>query len=380
MFCAFEGVHIDALRAYVPAGEILFEDESEYYGNNPHKIARIKKIAGFNRRRVTSDGVTAADLCHASADALLCETGTPRDKIDFLVFASQTPDYEMPSSACILQDRLGLSKNCAAFDLNQGCSGYIYALWVATALLAGGANHGLILAGEARPQGYNPRNRVIAPVFGDSGSATLVSRNKESKPMFFNLGTDGSGYEAIIIPGGRSRIPYLRENELNNDMFSDQTDKNGVPWRLNELYMDGGAIFDFSTTTVPSLITESLQRANIDIDSIDYLILHQANRQIMDTIAQKTGIPSQKTPMESFSLYGNLLGNSIPVALCEKFGSGAKPGKLLLCGYGVGLSWGICITDITSWNCAPVREYQPPENHSTRQDEIEKWKKKFLAH
>lgn len=377
MFCAYGGVRIAALRACVPAREIRLEDEAEYYGHNLKKIERIKKLAGFGKRRVVPYGITASDLCHEAADALLRETGVQRGEIDFLIFASQTPDYEMPSTACILQDRLGLSRDCAAFDLGQGCSGYVYALWLGAALVAGGARKGLVLAGEARPQGYDARNRIIAPVFGDSGSATLLVRDDMAGRIYFNLGTDGSGHDAIIIPGGKARLPYLRDPELNRELFTDVPGRDGTPWRLNELYMDGGAIFKFSTTVVPDLVAGTLQKWNIPANTINYLILHQANRQIMETIAQKSGFLPEQTPMESFSLYGNLLGNSIPVALCEKFGSGERSGRLLLCGYGVGLSWGVCVTDIGTWSCAPVRELDLPENPPSRQDTIEKWKKRL---
>ena len=378
MFCSFHNVRIAAVQAVVPEQKINLEDEIEYYGGNRKKIQRIRSMAGMETRRVCPDGVTASDLCAAAANRLLQNIPFSHDLIDALIFVSQTPDYDLPATACILQYQLGLPQSCAAFDVAQGCAGYVYGLWLAASLLSSGAaRQVLLLVGEARPQRYDPRNRIVAPVFGDSGSATLLVRDADAPPMYFCLGTDGSGYDAIIIPAGRARIPYVRTFEENRDIFSDIPDRSGVPWRLNELYMNGGAIFNFSTTIVPQLIENTLAHSGTPKESVDYLVLHQANKQIMETIADKAGFPLEKTPTTSFSKYGNLLGASIPAALCDVFGNGAKPGCLLLCGYGVGLSWGTCLTKVDSWQCRPVQDFSPPENHPSRQTLIGQWQKRF---
>jgi len=378
MFCTFHNIRIAGVHTVVPEQEIRLEDEAEYYGGNLKKIQRIRSMAGMDTRRVCPDGVTASDLCASAANSLLQGASSSRNEIDVLIFVSQTPDYDLPATACILQHRLGLPEHCAAFDVGQGCAGYVYGLWLAASLLSSGAaRQTLLLVGEARPQRYDPRNRIVAPVFGDSGSATLLVHDETAPPMHFCLGTDGSGYDAIIIPAGRARIPYARTFGENRDIFSDILDQAGTPWRLNELYMNGGAIFDFSTTVVPQLVDNTLKQAGVAREHVDYLVLHQANKQIMETIAHKTGFSLEKTPTASFSKFGNLLGASIPAALCDAFGNGAKPGCLLLCGYGVGLSWGACLAHVDSWQCAPVRDFSPPANHPSRQVLIQQWRKRF---
>lgn len=212
MFHELHSVRIAGLRATVPTNEIRLEDEAEYYGGNSKKVLRLRNTLGMDRRRICPPDVTASDLCAFSASSLLREFSDVVAEIDALIFVSQSPDWNQPATACELQHRLGLPKACAAFDVNQGCSGYIYGLWIEASLVSSGAARNvLVLVGDAHPAGRDTRNRIMAPVFGDGGSATLLLRDPSAPSMIFGLGTDGSQFEAIITPGGQARIPLLKD-------------------------------------------------------------------------------------------------------------------------------------------------------------------------
>lgn len=377
MFCQINGIKITGIRAAVPSREIAIEDEARYHGG-PKKVARLRSAIGMDRRRVCPPDVTASDLCAFAAENLLAAFPGAREKIDVLIFVSQSPDWFQPATACELQNRLYLPTSCAAFDVNQGCAGYVYGLWLASSLLAAGAlNSALLLVGDVNARGRDVRNRITAPVFGDGGSATLLRRDSGATPMSFSFGTDGSGFEMIIVPGGQSRIPYSRDPQENNELVENFADPLGNPWTLVDTYMDGGAVFNFTMDVVADHIQKMMVQAGVSPDGINWLILHQANRHIVRTLAEKAGFPLEKTPDETFGLYGNLASASIPVALCAAFEQNSNPGSTLMCGYGIGLSWGSCLCDLKGLNCAPVLDFEADPKRLTRQDRIERWKKIF---
>lgn len=375
MFHTYHNVSIAGIRTAVPRQEIRLEDELEYYGSMK-KVERVRKMVGMDRRRVCPIGVTASDLCAYAAEALLASHPEWRISIDTLIFVSQLPDWHQPATACELQHRLGLPHARATFDVNQGCSGYVYGLWLAGALIeSGAAQRVLLLVGDAHSSGRDTRNRIMAPVFGDGGSATVLERTQHHHPMHFGLGTDGSGFEAIISPAGRARIPFVRAPERNVPCVEDIFDAAGNPWQLHDTYMDGGKIFNFTMDVVPAHIKEALSYAQHTPESVDWLVLHQANKQIMENIALKAGFSLEKTPVQAFSKFGNLAAASIPSALCDTFGESAAPGTMLLCGYGIGLSWGSCLCKVEDWDCASALDYDMPENHPQRDDLIKRWQK-----
>ncbi len=375
MFHSLHNVRYAGVRAAVPANEICLEDEAKYYGGSLKKVARMRKTLGMDRRRVCEPDVTASDLCACAAKELLSEFPDVKPEIDALVFVSQSPDWGQPATACELQNRLGLPQTCATFDVNQGCTGYIYGLWLGSTLASSGAARNvLVLVGDAHPIERDVRNRVMAPVFGDGGSATLLCRDETAPPMSFEFGTDGSAFETIIAPAGASRIP-LRGSENNRELFEEISDPLGNVWYLVDAYMDGGAVFNFTMDVVPPHLRSFMEAAAVRQNDIDWLILHQANGQIVRTIAEKVGFPPEKAPADSFSLYGNLAAASVPVALCEAFGNMKSPGKVLMCGYGIGLAWGSCLCDMKDINCAPVINFVPDPDRPTREMRIKRWQK-----
>lgn len=377
MFHKLEGVRIAALRVAVPSNEIRLEDEIGYYGSQK-KINRLRAAMGMDKRRVCPPGVTASDLCAFAADNLLQSCPTVKNNIDALIFVTQSPDWKQPATACELQHRLGLPTACGAFDVNQGCSGYIYGLWLgATMVAACAARAVLVLVGDAMHASHDRRNRVIAPVFGDGGSATMLMRDKSAAPMYFEFGTDGSGFDKIITPGGGARIPFLCNAAANEPLVEDNIDASGVPWQLINIYMDGGAIFDFTMNVVPEHITAFMRHANVAHDDIDWLMLHQANCHIVRAVAEKCGFEPAKAPGSSFSLYGNLASASIPAALCHEFSGNSSPGTLLLCGFGIGLAWGSCLCKPDCWDCSPILDYVPDPHCCGREERIANWQKKW---
>lgn len=378
----FRHMRVTGISTVVPADEIRLQDELQYFGGDAKKAARVTKIVGIDKRRIAPRGVTAADLCQQAAENLLTGMGMNRAGIDALVFVSQMADHFLPTSACMLQHKLRLSKTCAAFDVNQGCSAYVYGLWLAASLIESRAcSRVLLLVGESFARLTDVDNRIIAPVFGDCGTATLLEYNEQPSPAWFELGTDGSGAEALMIPAGGCRLPLPDTAAEYEALCEILRDPQGTPWRLNRTYMDGGAVFDFTFNVVPEHLRSLLAYAGKQPDDIDRLVLHQANKQIMQAIAEKSGFALEKTPMDTFSTYGNQAGASIPSAICHMLADelAAGPKTLLLTGYGVGLSWASAVLALDSPWCSGIRDYVMPPDHETPEQFYARWKKKITG-
>jgi len=378
----FHHTKISGISTVVPAEEIRLQDELQYFGGDAKKAARVTKMAGIDRRRVAAAGITPSDLCQQAAEKLLEGLKLDRSSIDALVFVSQRPDYVMPATACILQDKLKLEQTCATFDMNQGCTGYVYGLWIACSLVeARACSRVLLLVGDGLTHLYDQDNRVVAPVFGDGGTATLIDYTTEETLSWFMLGTDGSGAETLMLPAGNGRLPLPDTPEEYTPYCERLYDVNGTLWRLNRPYMDGGAVFDFTMNVVPDHILELLKFAGKTPEQIDYLVLHQANRQIMQTIADKISFPPEKVPLETFSKYGNLAGASIPSAICDALAGEIQSSRqqVLLSGFGVGLSWASAIIAIDRIWCSGVLDYKKPPSHPGPADIIAHWRKKITG-
>ena len=322
----------------LPPGKLSFEQLEERFG-----VETMKKVlsgTGIRDRRVATDETTGSDLAYQAAMRLLNECKIPPDTIDLLIHCTQTPDHFLPTTACILHDRLKLSKNCAAFDINLGCSQYVYALSVAHGMIvAGTASRALVLTGDTLSKTLHPRDRAVVPILGDGGSASLVAAVPEGQGVLaFDLGTDGSGHPYLTIPAGAFRMP------LSADTAVEMTDAEGNVRTLQNLYMNGAAIFHFAISTVPVTVNRVLQKLNLTIDDIDLFLFHQANKYMLDYLFRKLKIPEQKTHVFLENV-GNSSGTTIPVVLTEAWRAGkVRAGALvLLVGFGVGLSWGATV-------------------------------------
>lgn len=379
-FSIFHHARVAGISTVVPQNEINIENELEYFGGSLKKAQRATKIIGMHKRRIADPGVTASDLCCEAGEKILTGLSLDRQSIDALIFVSQGPDYSLPATACILQDRLNLSTTCAAFDVNQGCAGFVYGLWLAYSLIESRAcSRVLLLVGESLACETDVNNRIIAPIFGDSGTATIVEYTPEENPSWFSLGSDGSGAETLIIPAGGARIPLPKTAKEYEPYCETIHDKNNVPWNMLRTYMDGGAVFDFTLSRVPREIKSLMEYAQISPDDVDFLILHQANKQIIQAIAEKSGFPEDKVPFGTFSKYGNNAGASIPSAICDTFADKLETStlRLLLCGYGVGLAWASAFIRLDNTWSSGVTEYVTPHDHPTRKQRLDFWHSKL---
>lgn len=335
--CRFQDVKVAGVVTCVPADEKCIDDELDLFGGNAKQLERLKKTIGLSRRRVVDASTTAADLCQAAAERLLGEAAVEPGQIDCVVCVTQTPDYSQPCNAAVLHGRLGLSKDCAALDVNLGCSGYVYGLWLAHSMIAsGGCGRVLLLAGDTISRLVHARDRAVAPLFGDGGSATLVERSPGGPEAFFSLRTDGSGYDKLIVPAGGARRPRCAETAEATE------DEDGNFRSPENLFMDGAEIFNFSITEEPRSVKELLEYASVDAEAVDYFVFHQANRYILSNIAKRLKLAPARVPMQTVERFGNQSSASIPSAICGELSdalAGREQTRLLLSGFGVGLSW-----------------------------------------
>lgn len=315
-------------------------------------LERTAKTVGLRERRIAAPGVTALDLCSDAAARLLAELSLDASSIDAVIFVTQTPDHSQPNNASLLHGRLGLSKSAPAYDLSMGCSGWVHGLHQAALLCAhGGAARVLLCAGDTLSRLTNPGDRSADPLFGDAGSATIVEKTGRAAPWHFVLGADGAGAEAIIVRQGGARQPA--------GPLAERTDGEGNRTHDANLVLNGADVFSFTLREVPSAIAAVLRPAGLTPESVDALVLHQANRFIVSALAKKAGIPEAKTPMDVFGRYGNQSSASIPCALIEGLGERLQAGPLRIvgCGFGVGLSWGAFAGEIGPLAVAPVASH-----------------------
>lgn len=303
-------------------------------------VDKIFGKTGINERRIVADKECASDLAFRAAEKLLAAIDLERSEIDFIILCTQSPDYFLPATACILQDRLGLSIHCGAFDYNQGCSGFIYGLGLAKGLIeTGQAKNILLVTAETYSKYIHPADKSVRTLFGDAAAATLIQR-AEGGPYLdrFRYGTDGSGAKNLIVPIGGSRNPA----ELNPAPVTYTDDSGNVRTDAN-LYMNGPAIFEFSMTRVPQLFA-SIFDESFTINDVDLFAFHQANKFMLDSLRRRVKLPVEKF-ITAFEHCGNTVSSSIPIALKEAMKSGdLTSGKTVVgVGFGVGYSWAGCV-------------------------------------
>lgn len=321
------GVSLQGVATCVP--DRVFDNIADSDNFDPQEVKKVVTIAGIKQRRVVDDNTCSSDLCLQAGKQLLERLQWSPDSIDTLIFVTQTPDYFLPSTASLLHRDLGLPVSCAAFDVGLGCSGYPYALWLASMMIqTGGATRVLVMHGETPSLITYPMDRATALLFGDAGSATALEREGDDQ-WGFSLHSDGQGYQDLIIPGRG-----FREPRPEND-------------RDNYLHMNGTNLFNFTIQKVPLLIQDTLTLMGKEIDDIDAFIFHQSNQFMMRHIAKKSALPAEKTPI-ILGTYGNAGGPSVPLTMTlhylDKELASAETAMLL--GYGVGLSWGSALLSV----------------------------------
>ncbi len=310
---------------------------------------KFTSTTGVYERRIAKSSVCASDLCEAAANDIIHNLGVNKEDIGILIFVSQTPDYQLPVTSTILQHKLGLPQSCICFDIPLGCSGYVYGLYVMSSLISSGIlKKGLLLVGDTISKQVNPKDQSTEPLFGDAGTATLIEFDKDSSPMLFNLGSDGSGFNSIIVPDGGYRN-QITESSLKPYILND------LERRKCDLHLDGIDVFNFGVGKVPKIINEFTEHFNIDLNAIDYFVFHQANKFMNEKIYKKLKLDPDKI-LTSLDKFGNTSSATIPLTITYNLDSVKKGANLLICGFGVGLSWGCCYIESDSVYCSKLIE------------------------
>lgn len=333
-FFSTHNVQISGIAACVPKNRVS-NFELDYL--NAGEIKKLVDTIGIESRPIAGPGMCASDLCVSAANKLIEDLNWRREEIDALFFVSQTPDYSLPGTSFHIQERLGLPKSCACFDINQGCAGYVYGLSLMSSFMsATKLKKGLLLVGDTISKLISPANQSLTPLFADCGTATALSYDDNAAPMYFNISSEGQNFDAIIVEKGGAR-----DTEANS---------------TRQLTMKGLEVFNFSLKKVIPGIEELLSLSGKHKHDIDYFFFHQANKLILDSLGAKLSIDSHKIP-SSLQHFGNTSGATIPLTIVNHFDTETIPdSKLLLSGFGVGLSIASSIVDFKHVTRSPLIE------------------------
>lgn len=344
----FNNVGVKAVAACVPKNVMRNEDLSYFIPLD--EIAKTIESIGIAEHRYVDDIICTSDLCQKAAEKLFIDNGVNREEIDVLIFLSQTPDYHQPATAPLLQHKLGLSKTCACFDVSLACSGYVYGLSIAYTFASNpGVRNVLLLVGETMSKVVSKLDKVAMPLFGDAGTATLISKGNYPESVF-SLNSDGSGSDVIKMPYGGYRKPSSTEG------FREITDEQGNTRNGEQFFMDGMGVFNFGIKEEPKDIKLLLKECQLDVDDIDLLIYHQANRFMTDFFSKKLKISPEKTPY-SLEKFGNTSSASIPLTIVSELkNSYPSRAKTILSGFGAGLSWGSAFINLSRTNISDLIE------------------------
>ena len=332
----FEKAKISGVVTTVGDLKVSYMKEVETLGLSDKEARRTAEMMGFDTRYIVSDATTTSDLCYASACNLIASMEIDVKTIDGLIFVSQTPDYQTPATATLLQDRLGMRIDTMCFDINLGCSGFVYGLSVAYSLIEAGMRRFLLCVGDTASKIVDPTDKTVAPIMGDAGSCILVEA--DPSPSVFQLYSDGSGKEALIMQGSGARDVHPR---------SDQKPR---------LKMNGADVFSFSIKRVPPMIKKVCSEAQVNLGDLDYLLLHQPNRYMVEQIAKRLEVDSSKVPSSTQCVFGNQNSASIPGTLNGIISNAVDGKKIKVClaGFGVGLSWGAAVLTLDRIFCPEV--------------------------
>ena len=311
------GVRLAQLACAVPPTVVTNERFTSAFG--AEQMQKFEKMVGVKERRMTSEDETTATLAVRAAESI---TGVK--DVDAVLFVSQTPDRVLPATACIIHQKLGLKSDCIAYDINLGCSGFVYGVLSAAGLLRmDGVRRVLLCGGDTISKLTDGNDAASAPLFGDAGFALMLECDETAPGIRYAFKTDGAGSRAISCDfGGR-------------------------------LAMDGVEVFNFTINEVPDLIKAEMSAAQLTAEDVDYLVLHQANRFVLKQVAMMTGFPMKKVPV-SMDRFGNTSSASIPLTLCDLAGRDQGVKKVVMSGFGVGLSWGTLIMDFDLSVCQPI--------------------------
>jgi len=344
-------VAVRGIAACVPKTEVSNLQGSLLTENEARQLI---KTTGIERRRISAPGECASDLCFTAAEKLFTAADVRKEDVEVLVFVTQCTDFPLPATSAILQDRLGLPTSCLTLDVVLGCSGYVYGLSVIASMMSAmKLKKGLLLVGDTISKAVSARDRSAAPLFGDAGTATLLEYSDSAAPLKFDLGTDGSGHKAIMIPHGGlgSRNPASKES------FDEVEFEGGIHRHQGQLVLDGLEVFNFSLREPVRSVRQLLAQSELTVENIEGFFFHQANLVMNELIRTKLKIPAERY-FYSLKEFGNTSCASIPLTMVTQYRQQLESGRnrLLLCGFGVGLSWGTCILETENIICPELIE------------------------
>lgn len=329
--------YIKAISYYLPDKIITNEDLTKEF---PEWTAeKITEKIGVVERHVVKDNETAVDLAVNAAENLFLEQKIDRNTIDFILLCTQSPDFFLPTSSCIIQNKLKIPTSSGALDFNLGCSGFIFGLLIAKGLVSAGIAHNiLLLTSETYTKHIHPKDKGNRTIFGDAATASLISTDGFAKIGKFDYGTDGSGANNLIVRTGGMRY----KSPINDTIF----DNEGNVLSSDHLFMNGGEIFNFTADAVPVLVNNVLKNNEMKDDDIQLYVFHQANKYMINYLRKLIGIDKEKFYIY-MSKVGNTVSSTIPIALYQAKKENLLKGNVLIAGFGVGYSWGGTILTIT---------------------------------
>ena len=333
----YKGLRISGLACCVPENKKKTDEYNERFGED--KVEKFINMTGVLEKHDALEKQTASDLAYVAARDMLERKGVDPETIGALVFVTETPDYQTPSTAFVLQHRLGLPIDSVCFDINLGCSGFVSGFNTLAALMAtSNIERGLLLFGDTMTKKLSPQDRSIVMILGDAGGAMLLEKDDKAREIHTSCRSDGNKYQLVYIPAGAARNP-----DVNPERVEAEDGNIRGPY---DFYMDGANIFFFSTSDAVKLLKEYMEANGKAESDYDALVLHQANGYILKNFAKKSKFPMEKVPV-SIDRFGNTVGASIPVTLADKYGdeSGGTI-RLMMCGFGVGLSMALVDAEI----------------------------------
>ena len=349
-FLKFQGVGITALSGAVPRTVIDNYKYTQYFPED--QVREVVDKVGIYERRFADEKTCSSDLCFAAAEKLIADNGIDRSEIDLLIFISQAPDYRMPATSVLLQERLDLPNSTIAFDINLGCSAFIYGLSVAYSFMqCNNLRKALVLDGETRSKVYSPKDRRSAFLFGDGGVAALIERDEKFGTSFFSLNSDGSRGDLIKINAGGYRMPSSVET-----LKEKVVDEYGNIRSEEQGYMNGSDVFNFVIREIPRDIKKIVEWSGVDIQELDYYVFHQANNFINSYLAKKLKLDTTKIP-STIAKYGNTSSVSVPLTIVDQLKdnlSGKK--QLMLSAFGVGMTWATAIVSFVDCRISDIVE------------------------
>lgn len=355
MRLSFRGKAVSGLLTVVPANERLFVDEMANFNFSPKRSLKLAEVMGYDRHRVVKGPVCSSDLAVAGIEHLLNTGRLQREEVDALIVVTQSPDYLMPATSKVVHGRLGLHHDVYCMDLNQGCAGFIIGLMQAFMLLDQPAIRKVVLVNvDVLSRKVSPRDRNSYPLIGDAAAITLVERRPEAGVIEASLKMDGARREALIIPAGGFRQP---SDASTSEMVEDA---EGNFRSLDNLKMDGSAVFNFVLTEVPELISNLLADTGTEVENVDVFLCHQPNRFMLQKLADKVGVPHERMPSNIVENFGNSSGVTIPLATAFNLRDQLLDRTMQVClaGFGAGLTWGAMLMGLGPLKFCEMIDYQ----------------------